>query len=171
MKSNILCILLFLGFNIFTCAQDKCAKDLEKQMREYTEKNHSKVSLLSSPEKAPGYNYHLRFGDLKNNKKTTKEFKTLWAKGHFRFYLMSSGKFQNEAVLKIYEGHKESPDNLIYKLKDKADDNKPSYIDVKLKKSPGKYLLKFQFTEQNEGCVAFLSAVFKNHDYSFQKED
>ncbi|MGM0505458.1 MAG: hypothetical protein ACQESQ_12605 [Bacteroidota bacterium] len=157
--------------NIFTCAQDKCAEDLEKQIKEYAKKNHSKVALLSTPGISPGYNYHLTQEDLKNNKKTNKNFKTLWSKGRFRFYIMSSEKHQNDAVLKIYEGDVENQDSLIYELKDEADDNKPSYIDVDLKKSPGKYLLKFQFKEQKEGCVAFLSGIFKDGDYYSQQKD
>ena len=171
MKSNILFILLFFVLNSFTFAQDKCVKDLKERTKEYAEKNHSKVTLLSTTRRSKGYNFHLSPVDLKNNKKTSKNIKTWWVKAPFRFYLMSSKKFNNNAILKIYEGHTEDPDKLLYKLKDEANDNKPSYIDVDLNKSPGKFLLKFQFAEQNAGCVAFLSAVFKNHDYSFQKED
>jgi len=49
--------------------------------------------------------------------------------------------------------------------------NKTSYIDVDFKKSPGKFLLKFQFTEQKAGCVAFNLGIFKGYDYSSQQKD
>jgi hypothetical protein len=170
MKSKIL-FVLFFGVNIFTYGQNKCVENLEQRIEAFAEKQHDKITIASTPEPVPGYNYHVSVEDLKDEETLSKNFKTLWAKGHFRFYLMSSKKFNNNAILKIYEGHTEDPDKLLYKLKDEANDNKPSYIDVDLNKSPGKFLLKFQFAEQNAGCVAFLSAVFKNHDYSFQKED
>ena len=172
MKSNILFILLFFVLNSFTFAQDKCIKDLKKQIKEYAGQNHSKVALLSTPGKSTGYNFHLSPEDLENNKKTSKNIKTWWVKAPFRFYLMSSKKFNNNAILKIYEGHTVDPDKLLYKLKDEANDDKPSYIDVDLNKSSNlKFLFKIQFSNEKEGCAAFYSAVFKNHNYSFQKED
>ena len=87
--------------------------------------------------------------------------------------LDSSEKYQNDVVLKIYKGHNETPDSLLYKLEDKADDNKPSYIDVNLKNYAGnyKFLLKFRFREQKAGCVAFDLGMFKDHNYSFQQKD
>jgi hypothetical protein len=165
MKSKIL-FVLFLGVNLLAYGQHKCAEELVKQIEEFAGKQHSKVEVVP-----PRESYHVSVEDLENEKKLSKDFKTLWGKGRFRCYLMSSKTYQNDAILKIYEGHSEISDSLIYELKDEADDNKPSYIDVDFKKSPGKFLLKFQFTEQKAGCVAFHLGIFKDYDYYSQQKD
>ena len=172
MKSKIL-FVLFLGINLFSYGQHKCAKEIEKQIVEFADKHHNKVDVVPSRESVPGFTYHVSAEDLKNKEKLSKKFKAWLVKCPFRFYLMSSEKYQNDVVLKIYKGHNETPDSLLYKLEDKADDNKPSYIDVNLKNYAGnyKFLLKFRFREQKAGCVAFDLGMFKDHNYSFQQKD